>query len=492
MSDSEIVVGIDVGTSAVKALAINRSGKEVFSSSKEIYTDSVRSGWNEQEPLHWWNASCQVLQEITSYLDARNIKALGLSGQMHSPAFLDKNDNIIRPSMLWSDGRTSSQCADIYESLGGDRVKNIIGNPILEGFTAPKLLWLKQHEGSNFKKLDSFLIAKDYIGFLLTGEKVTEPSDASGTVLMDLYSCDWSKEVLTFLDLQNVELPEIRRSTDVVGGVTRHASKATGLLEGTPVVAGGADNAAAAISTNSMREDVCQISLGTSGTVLQTTMRPVVDDGLRLHSFSHCLPNSWYSMGVTLNAGASFAWFANNVIDMPNRYGILDDEASIVDPGCDGLVFLPYLNGERTPHNDPNIRGAFLRLDASHSRGHMIRSIMEGVAFSIKEVYELMGSLINPADTVVVTGGGANSKVWSQILADVLGKNLSKVVTQSGPSHGAALLSAVGIGWFNSIHAAVERWVLLSDHISFNRDHMESYQESYFYYQRAYSKVKSI
>ena len=274
----------------------------------------VRPGWNEQDPKEWWEASCKVLKKIALNVKPENIRAVGLSGQMHSPALLDKHEDIVRPSILWNDGRTSNQCETIYELLGVPKVKNIIGNPILEGFTAPKLLWLKQHEENNFGRLESFMIAKDYIGFMLTGEKFTEPSDASGTVLMDINSQDWSMDVIGQLGLQHLAFPTIKKSIEVTGTVSRQASVVTGLLIGTPVVAGGADNAASAISTGSIHDNVCQISLGTSGTVLQTTASPVIDDGLRLHAFSHCVQDRWYSMGVTLSAAASFAWFADNVI----------------------------------------------------------------------------------------------------------------------------------------------------------------------------------
>lgn len=490
MNDSDVVIGIDIGTSSVKAVAVNNLGEEVYSWSQQISTDVVRPGWNEQDPQQWWEASCYVLKKITSSIDTHSIRSIGLSGQMHSPAFLDRDDNIIRPSILWNDGRTSSQCEQIYELLGPSIIKKIIGNPILEGFTAPKLLWLEQNEESNFNKLGSFLIAKDYIAFRLTGEKYTEPSDASGTVLLDINTLDWSQEVVEGLALQNLTLPDVRKSTEVIGEVSKRASEFTGLMIGTPVVLGGADNAAAAISTGSIHENVCQISLGTSGTVLQSTVEPVVDDGLRLHSFSHCVENRWYTMGVTLSAGASFSWFADKVIAKSYEYRKLDEEADAVNAGSDGLVFLPYLNGERTPHNDPDVRGAFLRVDTSHSRGHMVRSIMEGVAFSIRDVLELMETIVKPADTFVVTGGGAGSKVWSQILADVIGENIFSVESSSGPSYGAALLSAVGTGWFKSVEDAVNEWVVLSDYIASNNVHRELYEESYSYYKRAYSRLR--
>ena len=490
MGDSDVVIGIDVGTSAVKAVAVDQFGHELFSYAHRIFTDVVRPGWNEQDPKEWWEASCKVLKKVTLNVKPENIRAVGLSGQMHSPALLDKHEDIVRPSILWNDGRTSNQCETIYELLGVPKVKNIIGNPILEGFTAPKLLWLKQHEENNFGRLESFMIAKDYIGFMLTGEKFTEPSDASGTVLMDINSQDWSMDVIGQLGLQHLTLPTIKKSIEVTGTVSREASVVTGLLMGTPVVAGGADNAASAISTGSIHDNVCQISLGTSGTVLQTTTSPVIDDGLRLHAFSHCVQDRWYSMGVTLSAASSFAWFADNVIGVSNGYKVLDEEADAIGPGSGGLIFLPYLNGERTPHNDPDIRGAFLRLDASHSRAHMIRSIMEGVAFSIREVLELMETLINPADVFVITGGGANSKVWAQILSDVLGENISRVVSNSGPSYGAALLSAVGVGWYKTLEDGVNEWVVLSDYVATENKSRELYEDSFIYYKRAYSRLR--
>ncbi|MCH2524009.1 MAG: xylulokinase [Dehalococcoidia bacterium] len=489
MTNTEVVIGIDVGTTFIKAVAVDRSGHEVYSSSQRIFVDTIRGAWNEQDPKDWWSSSCNALKDITSNVNPNNIKAIGLSGQMHSPAFLDIQDQIIRPSILWNDVRTSLECEQIYNSLDLSTLETVIGNPILEGFTAPKLLWLKNNESDNFEKLSTFLIAKDYIAFMLTGEKSTEPSDASGTVLMDLNTRDWSKEVIESLDLQHLSFPTIHKSAETVGKVSTQASQLTGLLAGTPVIAGGADNAAAAISTGSISENVCQISLGTSGAVVQTTTKPVVDPNLKLHTFSHCIEDRWYSMGVTLSAGGSLSWVADKIVGT-SAFHDLDEEARLVSPGSDGLVFLPYLNGERTPHNNPNIRGAFLRIDSSHTKGHMIRSIMEGVAFSIRDVVELMETLMSPAEIFVVTGGGTNSELWSQILADVIGKNLSKVMTNSGPSYGAALIAAVNAGWFQNIEEAVQEYVTLSEYVTSSTEHSSFYEENYRYYKHSYENLK--
>ena len=488
----ELVLGLDIGTSAVKVTAINYRGESVSTCEQGLTVRSPRPNWSEQDPRDWWEATSRALQEITSKVSPDLISAVGLTGQMHSPALLDETDNVIRPSILWNDGRTTPQCERLTMALGTETLTDAIGNRILEGFTAPKILWLKDNEKPNFDRLSSILIAKDYITFRLTGEKITEPSDASGTLMLDLRTETWSTKMLDALQVSKDMLPRIVESTSTAGYISKTAAKETGLTVSTPIVAGGADNAVSALSTGGVTSRTCQISIGTSGTVLLPNEHPNVDSSLKLHCFSHCIPRTWYSMGTILSAGNSLKWFREKILS--NMYPIseLDHAAQNTNAGSDDLIFLPYLNGERTPHNNPHARGIFFGLNTSHTYAHMTRSVMEGVAFALKESVNIINQSSESPSKYIVTGGGAKSNLWVDILSNVLEVPLYRTTSITGASYGAGMLAALNQRWFTSAKDITNLWVSSELSSIPNPDMKETYHASFDNYRTLYQKLSSM
>tara|TARA_B100000029_G_scaffold515501_1_gene622778 strand:+ start:8032 stop:9519 length:1488 start_codon:yes stop_codon:yes gene_type:complete len=488
----EFVIGLDIGTSSIKAVAMSISGKHEASAEIPLEIDTPKPNWREQHPETWWEASKLCLAKIANLVGGSNVKAIGLTGQMHSPAILDKNFTVIRPSILWNDGRTTSECNSLYQKLGKSYIKNSLGNPVLEGFTAPKILWIKKNEPENFKKISTILIAKDFIGFKLTGELITEPSDASGSLLMDINSCAWSDPILDLIGIDLTTLPTIIESTNTRGFTNKKLFNITKIPTGTPVIAGGADNAASAISTGCVDPDTYQISIGTSGAVMKSSNTPIIDDSLKLHCFNHCIKDTWYSMGVTLSAGNSMSWYQSSILENSKSLIQLDKEASTTSPGSDNLIFLPYLNGERTPHNNPNARGCFIGLHSGHSKAHLSRAIMEGVSFSIKDCLNLFKENTPSKHNYIFTGGGSKSDLWSQILSDTLNVPIKRVLNDSGACVGAAMLSAVGLGWFRNTQEAVNAWVSYEEPLIPDESNYYNYEKMYKKFQLIYQNLNQI
>ena len=486
-------LGIDVGTTGVKALVVDESGSVAGEAESPLDVSVPMPGWAEQSPSDWWQGTVKAVRAACAQAGVREVKSIGLSGQMHSSVLLDKADRVLRPAILWNDVRTTAQCRFITGRIGKTGLRRLVGNPALEGFTAPKLLWMRDEEPRLLDQARTLLLPKDYVRLVMTGEKATEPSDAAGTLLFDVRRSRWSEEMVTALQLDPAMLPPVRGSTSVTGGLTPAAAEAFGLGQGTPVVGGGADNAAAAVGSGVVEQGAMQTSIGTSGAVVAPIERPRVDPGMRIHSFNHALADTWYLMGVVLSAGAALAWFRRALLGpkgTPPTYDELIAEAAGTPPGADGLTFLPYLTGERTPHADPNARGVFAGMHTGHRRGHLVRAVMEGVAFALRDSLELMRRLRADAAEAVAVGGGARSAVWRQMQADVLGVPVVTVAPSGGAPYGAAVLAAAGSGGFASVKEACRAWLRPLDRIEPSPKAADAYGQAYERYRRLYPRLK--
>lgn len=491
---SQHYLGIDIGTTAVKALVVNGSGSVVADAESPQDLSVPQPGWSEQNPSDWWQGTVEAVRAACAQAGINDVASIGLSGQMHSSVLLDASDEVLRPAILWNDVRTTAQCRFITETLGKSELARFVGNPALEGFTAPKLLWVRDEEPNVFEKTRSVLLPKDYIRFLMTGEKAMEPSDAAGTLLFDIRENCWSAEMLSALELDAEWLPLIAGSDEITGRLTSSAADALGLRKGTPVVGGGADNAAASVGSGVVVPGTMQTSIGTSGAVVAPIDRPRVDPEMRIHSFNHAIPDMWYLMGVVLSAGAALSWFRRALTGPQGSgpsYDELTAEAAETPPGAGGITFLPYLTGERTPHADSNARGVFVGIHAGHERGHMVRAVMEGVTFALRDSLELMRGLNADAEEAVAVGGGARSPFWRQMQADVLGVPVATVGPSGGAPYGAAILAAVGSGAFSSVSEACQAWIQSIDRLEPNPNVHDAYEHAYERYGKLYPRLKT-
>ena len=486
-------LGIDVGTTAVKALVVDEAGAVAGEAESPLDVSAPRPGWAEQDPHDWWEGTVKAVRAACAQAGMREVESIGLSGQMHSSVLLDEADRVLRPAILWNDVRTTVQCQAIVDQVGKAGLRRLVGNPALEGFTAPKLLWMRDEEPSLFDQARTFLLPKDFVRLVMTGEKATEPSDAAGTLLFDVRRGRWSDEMIATLQLDPRMLPPVRGSASVTGELSATAAGALGLRQGIPVVGGGADNAAAAVGSGVVGQGAMQASIGTSGTMLAPIERPRVDPGMRLHLFNHAVADRWYQMGVVLSAGAALAWFRRAMSGpggIAPSYDALIAEAARISPGADGLTFLPYLTGERTPHADSNARGVFAGMHAGHERGHLVRAVLEGVAFALRDSLELMRRLKVDASEAVAVGGGARSSVWRRILADVFGVPVVTVAPSGGAPYGAAVLAAVGSRDFASVEEACRAWLRPLDRIEPSPVAMSAYGEAYERFRSLYPRLK--
>ncbi len=452
-------LGVDVGTSGVKAILVSPEGDVASAAVTPLTLSTPRPGWAEQEPAAWWAAAVESMRAVRSARPHAAIAAIGISGQMHSSVFLDRTGDVIRPALLWCDGRTTAECAEITEKVGGEeRLRELACNPALEGFTLPKVLWLRRHEPQAYARLTTVLLPKDYIRYRLTGVLATDPSDASATLMYDTAQLRWSEEILRAVDVPMSIVPDVGESAQVLGQVTAAAALVVGIPAGTPVVGGGADNACGAAGVGALSEGEVVSSWGTSGTVLAPLTSPRVDPALRAHTFCHVAPNLWYMMGVVLSAGGAFSWYreqlARELAGDATAAQQLDAEAASVPPGADGVTFLPYLQGERTPLRDAEARGAFLGLSLAHTRAHLTRAVLEGITFALNDSLLILRALgISPA-SLLLTGGGAKSPFLRTLQAEIFGLPVTTVSREEGPAYGAALLAAVGAGAFPDIATA--------------------------------------
>ena len=462
--DDAHFLGLDVGTSGVKAVLVATTGEVVASATAPLSLSTPHPGWAEQDPEAWWTASVLAMRAIREQRPTARVAGVGISGQMHSSVFLDRAGIVIRPALLWCDGRTTAECREIEQRVGGEaRLRDLVANPALEGFTLPKVLWLRNHEPTAFRRLATVVLAKDYVRYRLTGELATEPSDASATLMYDTAQLRWSGEMLRAMDLPESIVPRVGGSVEVLGCVNADGARASLLPVGTPVVGGGADNACGAAGVGVLSAGEAVASWGTSGTVLGPSIEPRVDPGLRVHTFCHVAPDMWYLMGVVLSAGGAFAWYrdqlARDLATGPDANQRLNEEAAAVQPGADGVTFLPYLQGERTPHRDASARGALLGLSLAHTRAHLTRAVLEGVCFALRDSLSILQSLgVRPSE-LLLTGGGARSGFVRRLQAEVFGVPVTTVNREEGPAFGAALLAAVGVGVFPNIVAAARATV---------------------------------
>jgi xylulokinase len=488
-----IFIGIDSSTTATKALLMDQQGEVLGVASSEYTYETPHPLWSEQEPSLWWRGTAQSIREVLQKtgVDVNQVKGIGLTGQMHGLVLLDENGEVLRPAILWNDQRTASQCDAIRLKLGRERLIQITGNDALTGFTAPKILWVQEHEPEVWKRARHILLPKDYVRYKMTGAFGMDKADGAGTILFDLPKRDWSAEVLSALEIPPEYLPPTFEGTDVTGGLTSSAAQELGLSAGIPVFGGGGDQAASAVGTGAVRAGVVSISLGTSGVVFATTDTPVIEPDGRLHAFCHSVPGKWHLMGVMLSAAGSLRWHRDTFAPGTDFDSLLEPAAQI-PAGSDGLLFLPYLTGERTPHPDPLARGAFIGLTVRHSLPHLTRSVLEGVSFGLRDSFELMkGAGLENISQVRVTGGGARSPLWRQILADVLQAEAVTVNTTEGAAYGAALLAATGAGAFRSVESACDASVKITGSTLPNPAHVEQYQKSYEVYRGLYPALKS-
>lgn len=455
------VLGIDVSTTATKAVLIDQSGAVRGIGVSEYGFEVPRPLWSEQAPSLWWDGAVAAIRSVltSTGLTGDDIASVGLTGQMHGAVLLDRAGTVLRPAILWNDQRTSAECDVIRAAVGPERLIEITGNDALTGFTAPKLVWVRDHEPDVWRRIAHVLLPKDYLRLRLTGEYALDKADGAGTLLFDLAARDWSPEVLAALGIDPAWMPRTWEGPQITGTVTAEAATATGLRTGTPVVAGGGDQAANAVGIGAVRTGTVALSLGTSGVVFATTDRPLHEPRGIVHAFCHAVPERWHMMSVMLSAAGSLRWFRDTLAPGV-EYGDLVALAGEVRAGSDGLLFLPYLTGERSPHPDPLARGAFIGLTISHDRRHLTRAVLEGVAFGLRDGLDLMiGAGVAPPSQIVASGGGMASPLWRQILADVLGAEIAMVSTTEGAAYGAGLLAAVGAGWYRSVEAAVDSLV---------------------------------
>lgn len=494
-------LGIDVGTGGTRALVIDADGRILGSATADhIPFASPRPGWAEQDPHDWWRAAIDAIRAAleAAGLPGEAITGVGLSGQMHGSVFLDDAGEVIRPALLWCDQRTDDQCRAITARLGADRLIELVSNPALTGFTLPKLLWLREQEPEAWQRVRTVLLPKDYVRFRLSGERATDMADASGTLLLDVTHRRWSQPMLDALDLDASLLPRLFESPEITSLVSAEGARLTGLRPGTPIVAGAGDQAAGAVGMGIVEPGIVSATIGTSGVVFAATDRPARDPQGRVHTFCHAVPARWHVMGVTLAAGLSLRWFRDQFGVGPNPgaredpYELLSDEAAQAPAGSDGALWTPYLMGERTPHLDPFARAALTGLTASHGRAHVIRAILEGVAFSLQDTFRIFAEMDVPVQRVRLGGGGARSPLWRQIQADVYGHDVELVEAEEGAAYGAALLAGVGTGGWPSVDAACAAVVRVARRVAMSRETADVMARAYARYRRVYPALAAI
>ena len=484
-----VLLGLDVGTGGARAVAVDESGEVGAEASSEYPLHSPRPGWTEQDPEDWWEGAREALGKVAVEVReaGREVVGLGLTGQMHGSVFLDASGEVIRRALLWNDQRTEAQCREITDAVGEERLIQITGNPALTGFQAPKVLWLRDEEPENYSRVARVLLPKDYIRLRLTGEYATDASDAAGTLLLDARERDWSAEILAALEIPAEWMPAVFEGPERTGELGRSVAGELGLPPGVPVSAGGGDNAAAAVGVGVIDAGLLSSSIGTSGVLFAPADEFAPDPSGRIHAFCHAVPGEYHLMGVTLSAGGSLRWWRES---LGKGYDELVQAASEIEPGAEGLIFLPYLSGERTPHLDPRARGAFFGLTARHGVAHMTRALVEGVVFSLKDSLEIMRRLDLTVGQVRATGGGARSALWRELQADVYGVPIHRTTADEGPAYGAALLAGAAAGVYSDVEAACSTVRLRDEVTEPDPKRTRIYDQLYEVYRSLYPATK--
>jgi xylulokinase len=499
-----VALGIDIGTSGTKTLAIDETGRILASASAEYPCDHPRPGWSEQDPELWWRATCETIQTVLHRggLKPEDISGVGLSGQMHGSVFLDESGKVIRPALLWNDQRTVAECAEITRLAGGrDSLVGMVANPAVTGFTAPKILWLRNAEPQNYQHLRQVLLPKDYVRYRLSGAFATEVSDASGTLLLDVKNRAWSHELVGKLALDPSILPPCYESHVVSSEVSSTGASECGLAVGTPIVGGAGDQPASAVGNGIVRKGLVSATLGTSGVVFAHSDKPDFGPAGMLQAGCHAVAGAWHTMGVVLSAGGAMQWLRNNLgqLEMAEAerrgvdpYEILTEEAQRAAAGCEGLVFLPYLTGERTPHFDPFARGGWIGLTVRHGRSHVIRSVMEGVTFAMRDSLELVRAAGVEPRQVRLSGGGARCRFWRRMQSDIYQSEAATINAAEGPAFGVALLAFVGTGIYANVTEACDATIREVERIRPDDSLRSAYDEAYGHYRAAYKALKPL
>jgi xylulokinase len=496
----QYVLGIDVGTGGTRAVIVDEAGHILASATEEHEPfASPKLGWAEQHPEDWWRAAGVAVRRALSAGSrfGEHICCVGFSGQMHGAVMLDAAGDVVRPALIWCDVRTEKQCQELNQRIGSARLIQLTSNPALANFTLTKLLWVRENEPENWQRVRSVMLPKDYVRFRMTGERAIDMADASGTLMLDVARRRWSSEVLQAVEMDACMLPALHESPEVCGKISPAGAAATGLTEGIPVVAGAGDQAAAATGMGIVRPGSVSATIGTSGVVFAATDCPALDPQGRLHTFCHAVPARWHVMGVTQAAGLSLRWFRDRFLGgqtkhAPDLYEQLSAEAASVAPGSDGLLWAPYLMGERTPYLDSNARAALVGLTASHTRAHVVRAILEGVAFSLQDTFAIFREMKVPVKSIRLGGGGARSPLWRQIQADVYGREVERVEAEEGAAYGAAILAGVGAQFWPSVDAACDAVIKVRDRVAPNPTSVAAMAASYTRYRRVYPALKSI
>ena len=493
----DYVLGVDVGTGGTRAVLVDRSGEIVSSATCEhVPFASPKTGWAEQEPHEWHQAAGSAIRQAISSagISSTNILAAGLAGQMHGAVLLDENNEVLRPSLIWCDQRTQAQCDWLNSKLGESKIIELTCNPALTNFTLTKLLWVRDNEPEIWKRFRRVLLPKDYVRFRLTGELAIDVADASGTLMLDVTHRRWSEEMMSAVGLPMSCLPKLYESPEICGRISATGAAHTGLKEGIPVVAGAGDQAGGAVGMGIVRAGAVSATIGTSGVVFAATDSPAMDKKGRVHTFCHAVPGRWHVMGVTQAAGLSFRWIRDLLRGSANglSYDDLTREAAAVPPGSDGVLWAPYLMGERTPHLDPYARATLTGLAASHTRGHVTRAVLEGVAFSLKDTFSLFEDMRVPVTNIRLGGGGARSDLWRQIQADIYAHEVEILAAEEGAAYGGALLAGVGTKFWNSVEEACDAVVKVEKRVRPQPEAASVLQRQYQNYRRLYPALKSL
>ena len=496
------LLGIDVGTSGTKILLCDYEGRVLATATAEHGISSPKPGWSEQNPIEWWEATCQATRNVLdrAKVDPAQVTGIGLSGQMHGSVFLDKDHQPLRPALLWNDQRTAKECEEI-EKAAGSRKKliNMVGNPALTGFTAPKILWVRRHEPKVYNRTRQILLPKDYVRFRMTGEFATEVGDASGTLLLDVKKRQWNRRLLSLLEIDPDLLPACHESHVVSGRLHAEAAGALGLSEGTPVVGGSGDQPAAAVGNGIVASGIVSATMGTSGVFYAHADEPTYDPQGRVHTMCAAVEGKWCVFGCVLSAGGSFQWFRNHMAHLEIKrakelgidpYELLTQEAELAPPGCEGLFFLPYLTGERCPHPDPNARGGWIGLTARHNRPAMIRAVLEGITYGMNDILRIFLDMDIRVRTVRLSGGGARSALWRQLQADVYNKPVATINSDEGSAYGVAILAGVGTGVWKSVPQACKAIIGETEKLRPAPKMAKLYKQYHGQYQRLYHALK--